>query len=123
MFMAHLNYLLYAPSAVAICRHPASPEVGAFYDATVAALAAFLDDALLLGRLANRARLRLPGSIRSHDGLLDSSNDVREIHWRLVHGLKNVKYRPYSLALDPLAGGRHIGSLHGKETPADILGI
>lgn len=90
---------------------------------TVGALAAYLDDALLLGRVANRARLRLPGTIRSHEGLMDPATDVQEIHWRLVSGLKNVKFRPYSLTVAPMAERRHVGSLHGVETPLDVLGI
>lgn len=123
MFVAHLNYLLYHPSAAAICRHPESPEDGAHYDARLAALAAYLDDTRLLGRIANRARLRLPSHRRSHDGLLDSDGEIREVHWRLVHGLRNVKFRPYSLLLEPLGEGGHFGSAHGMESPLDVLGV
>lgn len=123
MFISHLSYLLYAPPAVAICRHPDSPPAGAAYDAKVASLAAFLDDARLLGRVANRARLRLPPRLRTHDGLMESSEDVREVHWRLVQGLANVRLRPYSLVVDSIGDGRFMGSAHGMETPLDVLGV
>ncbi|KAK4055224.1 hypothetical protein OIV83_000504 [Microbotryomycetes sp. JL201] len=123
MFVAHLNYLLYHPVAVSLCRHPESPEDGAHYDAKLAALAAYLDDTRLLTRIANRARLRLPSHRRSHDGLLDHGGEIREVHWRLVHGLRNIRFRPYSVLLSPLGDGAHYGSAHGMETPLDVLGL
>ncbi|KAM0793454.1 hypothetical protein ACM66B_000897 [Microbotryomycetes sp. NB124-2] len=123
MFVAHLNYLLYHPVAIGLCRHPESPEDGAHYDSKLAALAAYLDDTRLLSRIANRARLRLPSHRRNHDGLLDSRGEIRELHWRLVHGLRNVRFRPYSVLLNPLGDGGHLGSAHGMETPLDVLGL
>ncbi|KAK4057592.1 hypothetical protein OIO90_001237 [Microbotryomycetes sp. JL221] len=123
MFVAHLNYLLYHPLGVSVSRHPASPEDGAHYDAKLAALSAYLDDTRLLGRIANRARLRMPSHRRNHEGLLDANGEIREVHWRLVNGLRNVRFRPYSILLEPLADGSHFGSMHLMETPLDVLGI
>ncbi|GAA5972259.1 hypothetical protein JCM11641_002377 [Rhodosporidiobolus odoratus] len=117
---SHLSWLLFAPEALKHSRQPPSAEDGALYDAKVAALAAFLDDARLLGRVANRARLRLPSSTRA-EGLMDPATEVREIHFRLLQGLSNLKLRPYNL----VSGDRSffMGATHGQETPLDVLGV
>ncbi|CEQ38852.1 SPOSA6832_00330 [Sporobolomyces salmonicolor] len=119
---SHLSWLLYAPAAVEFSRDPPSAEDGAYYDAKVAALAAYLDDARLLGRVANRARLRLPVEARA-EGLMHAGRAVREIHFRLIQGLSNVALRPWNLASDPIAQGMYLGSAHGNETPLDVLGV
>ncbi|GAA5878629.1 hypothetical protein JCM1840_003533 [Sporobolomyces johnsonii] len=119
---SHLSWLLYAPAAVEFSRDPPSAEAGAYYDAKVAALAAYLDDARLLGRVANRARLRLPVEARA-EGLMHEGRAVREIHFRLIQGLSNLALRPWNLASDPISQGMYLGSAHGNETPLDVLGV
>ncbi|GAA6036583.1 hypothetical protein JCM8097_001237 [Rhodosporidiobolus ruineniae] len=120
MLNSLLSWLLFSPEALEFSAKPPSAEEGAFYDTKVAALAAFLDDARLLGRVANRARLRLPSANRA-EGLLDPAAEVREVHSRLLQGLSNVKLRPYNL-LDLDRSG-FLGAVHGNETPLDILGL
>ncbi|GAA5826947.1 hypothetical protein JCM11251_002175 [Rhodosporidiobolus azoricus] len=117
---SHLSWLLFSPTALEFSQHPPSADEGAFFDTKIAALAAFLDDARLLGRIANRARLRLPSTNRA-EGLMDKSPEVRELHSRLLQGLGNVKLRPYNL-LDLDRTG-FLGSAHGNETPLDVLGL
>ncbi|GAA5891100.1 hypothetical protein JCM6882_006419 [Rhodosporidiobolus microsporus] len=120
MLNSHLSWLLFAPQALELSRQPPSAEEGAFYDTKIAALAAFLDDARLLGRVANRARLRLPSTNRA-EGLMDKSAEVRELHSRLLQGLGNVKLRPYNL-LDLDRTG-FLGAAHLSESPLDVLGL
>ncbi|GAA5845904.1 hypothetical protein JCM5353_008417 [Sporobolomyces roseus] len=122
LFAAHLSWLLYAPEAVKFSRKPPSAEAGAFYDAKVAALAAFLDDARLMGRVANRGRLRLPLDARA-EGLMHDGRSVREIHFRLIQGTANTQLRPWHYASDPISEGMFLGSAHGSETPLDVLGV
>ncbi|GAA5857071.1 hypothetical protein JCM8547_007942 [Rhodosporidiobolus lusitaniae] len=117
---SQLSWLLFAPQALDHSKLPPSPEEGAAYDAKVAALAAFLDDARLLGRVANRARLRLPSTSRA-EGLMDPAAEVREIHNRLLQGFGNIKLRPFNLVDLDRTG--FLGSAHGNETPLDVLGL
>ncbi|GAA5925449.1 hypothetical protein JCM10213_008793 [Rhodosporidiobolus nylandii] len=117
---SHLSWLLFAPEALEFSKQPPSAEDGAFYDAKVAALAAFLDDARLVGRVANRARLRLPSSTRA-EGLMDPAREVHEVHYRLLQGLTNTKIRPYNLVATDKS--LFTGSAHGNETPLDVLGL
>ncbi|GAA6047811.1 hypothetical protein JCM3770_004654 [Rhodotorula araucariae] len=120
---SHLSYLLFAPSALALSADPPSRDAGAVYDARVAALAAFLDDAQLVGRVANRARLRLRRGMRA-EGLMDPDREVQDTHWRLLQGLRNLKVRPWSLAGkaedEELLWAMHHG---GGETPLAVLGL
>ncbi|BGP36614.1 hypothetical protein JCM10449v2_000515 [Rhodotorula kratochvilovae] len=120
---SHLSYLLFAPSALALSADPPTRDAGAVYDARVAALAAFLDDAQLVGRVANRARLRLPRGMRA-EGLMDPEREVQDTHWRLLQGLRNLKVRPWSLAGkaedEELLWAMHHG---GGETPLAVLGL
>lgn len=109
LLTAHLAALLFSPDALEYNAHGRPKSVSALdeaaaYDARVAALAAYIDDAQLVGRVANRARLRLGSSLREH-GLMDPAHldDVRAVHWRLLHGLANVKFRPYSILPDATA--------------------
>ncbi|GAA5922679.1 uncharacterized protein JCM15063_003388 [Sporobolomyces koalae] len=122
LFASHLSWLLYAPAAVEFSRAPPSAEAGAYYDAKVAGLAAFLDDAWLMGRVANRGRLRLPLDARA-EGLMHDGQAVREIHFRIIQGLANTQARPWHYASDPIAEGMFLGSAHGNETPLDVLGV
>ncbi|GAA6018261.1 hypothetical protein JCM11491_005127 [Sporobolomyces phaffii] len=122
LFASHLSWLLYAPQAVEYCRKPPSAEDGAYYDAKVAGLAAFLDDPRLVGRVANRGRLRLPLEARV-EGLMHDGQSVREIHYRLIGGTSHVQARPWHYASDPIAEGMFLGSAHGNETPLDVLGV
>ncbi|GAA5965491.1 hypothetical protein JCM3765_003304 [Sporobolomyces pararoseus] len=122
LFASHLSWLLYAPKAVEYCRKPPSAEDGAYYDARVAGLAAFLDDPRLVGRVANRGRLRLPLEARA-EGLMHDSQSVREIHFRLIQGLSSTQVRPWHYASDPISEGMFLGSAHGNETPLDVLGV
>ncbi|GAA6064327.1 hypothetical protein JCM10212_004566 [Sporobolomyces blumeae] len=122
LFASHLSWLLYAPEALKFSRDPPSAEDGAYYDAKVAALAAYLDDARLMGRVANRARLRLPLDARA-EGLMHDGVSVREIHYRLIQGLSNTQLRPWHYASDPISEGMYLGAAHGNETPLDVLGI
>ncbi|GAA6004395.1 hypothetical protein JCM10207_000707 [Rhodosporidiobolus poonsookiae] len=117
---SHLSWLLFAPAAVEFSRKPWTAEDGAVYDAKVAALAAFLNDTRLLGRVANRARLRLPSTYRA-EGLMDRSETVRETHYRLLQGLGNTRFRPYNLA--GADRSYFLGATHGNETPLDVLGV
>ncbi|GAA5870484.1 hypothetical protein JCM16303_002023 [Sporobolomyces ruberrimus] len=122
LFASHLSWLLYAPKAVEYCRKPPSAEDGAYYDAKVAGLAAFLDDPRLMGRIANRGRLRLPLDARA-EGLMHDGQSVREIHFRIIQGLSNTQVRPWHYASDPISEGMFLGSAHGNETPLDVLGV
>lgn len=124
---SHLSYLLFSEEAIEFSRHPPSALDGAHYDAKVAALAAFLDDAQLIGRVANRARLRLPHRYRA-EGLLDPAREVREIHYRLLHGLANTRLRPYNMVAEPPEddGGpseSYVSLAHGNNTPFAVLGL
>ena len=120
---SHLSYLLFAPSALALSADPPNGETGATYDARVAALAAFLDDVQLVGRVANRARLRLPRGMRA-EGLMDNDRAVQETHWRLLQGLRNLKMRPWSLA-GKVEDEEALWAMHhgGGETPLAVLGF
>ncbi|KPV78348.1 uncharacterized protein RHOBADRAFT_50824 [Rhodotorula graminis WP1] len=120
---SHLSYLLFAPSALALSADPPDAETGAMYDARVAALAAFLDDVQLVGRVANRARLRLPRGMRA-EGLMDNDRTVQETHWRLLQGLRNLKMRPWSLA-GKVEDEEALWAMHhgGGETPLAVLGL
>ncbi|KDE08285.1 hypothetical protein MVLG_01548 [Microbotryum lychnidis-dioicae p1A1 Lamole] len=124
MLTAHLSWLLYSPDALQHSRRPPNAGSGAAYDAKIAVLAAFLDDAKLLGRVANRARLRLPEENREH-GIMFVDEEVKAVHWRLIQGLSHVRFRPYSIImdLDDLDHGGYDGSAHGYETPMDILNV
>ncbi|SCV68806.1 BQ2448_927 [Microbotryum intermedium] len=124
MLTAHLSWLLYSPDALQHSRRPPNAASGAAYDAKIAVLAAFLDDAKLLGRVANRARLRLPEENREH-GIMFVDEEVKAVHWRLIQGLAHIRFRPYSIVmdLDDLDHGGHDGSAHGYETPMDILNV
>ena len=114
IFVAQLSYLLHSPDAIALSRHPDTPEIGAHHDAKIAALAAFFNDPKLLGRIANRGRLRLPRRSRP-TGVVDGSDKAKEIHWRLIRGLAMVKLRPYNLISSEVASW--------SEPPFDILGL
>ncbi|GAA5916950.1 hypothetical protein JCM8208_001655 [Rhodotorula glutinis] len=120
---SHLSYLLFAPPALALSADPPNAETGATYDARVAALAAFLDDVQLVGRVANRARLRLPRGMRA-EGLMDNDRAVQETHWRLLQGLRNLKMRPWSLA-GKVEDEEALWAMHhgGGETPLAVLGL
>ena len=83
LFTTHLSFLLFNPLATSYSAHPHSAKAGAHYDAKVAALSAFIDDARLFIRVANRARLRLSPSTRV-EGLLHPSKEIREVHYRLI---------------------------------------
>lgn len=85
LFTAQLSFLLLHPYAQGVCMHPRSAAEGAGYDLRVAALAAFINDAQILGRIANRSRLRI------------SAADERSkmLHARLLAGLRHVKLRPF----------------------------
>ncbi|BGP04599.1 hypothetical protein JCM10049v2_000401 [Rhodotorula toruloides] len=122
MVNSHLSYLLFAPEALSFAQSPPSPDDGAFYDAKVAALAAFLDDVRLVNRVANRARLRLPSEMRA-EGLMHPGGAVREIHFRLIQGLYNTKVRPYNMASDEISQAMYVTRAHGTETPLDVLGL
>ncbi|GAA5861421.1 hypothetical protein JCM3774_000243 [Rhodotorula dairenensis] len=124
---SHLSYLLFSEEAIEFSRHPPSALAGAHYDAKVAALAAFLDDAQLVGRVANRARLRLPHRYRA-EGLLDPAREVRDIHYRLLHGLTNTRLRPYNMVADALEDDgvpseSYVALAHGNNTPFTVLGL
>lgn len=54
----HLRALLASPEGVALSNQPPSLLIGAQYDTSIAALAAYLDDASLLTRIVARHRLR-----------------------------------------------------------------
>lgn len=103
IFTAQLSYLLFSREAVGYCRNPPSPVAGAKYDAKLAALAAFLDDARLFGRILNRARLRLPEESRE-DGIVGEGIAVKEIHGALARGAKNTRMRPFSMELTNRTG-------------------
>lgn len=123
MFSAHLSFLLFSPEALDLSRDPPSAQVGAFYDARIAALAAFLDDARLVGRVANRARLRLPSAAREA-GLFGDSDLVRSVHPMLVHGLANIQFRPYSLAAHDVAEDGFGQQVFGPDSPlSDLLDV
>ncbi|GEM06189.1 hypothetical protein Rt10032_c01g0206 [Rhodotorula toruloides] len=122
MVNSHLSFLLFAPEALDFAQSPPSPDDGAFYDAKVAALAAFLDDARLVNRVANRARLRLPSEMRA-EGLMHPGGAVREIHFRLIQGLYNTKVRPYNMVSDEISQAMYVTRAHGTETPLDVLGL
>lgn len=83
IFTTQLSFLLFSPKATAYSQDPPSAKAGAHFDAKVAALAAFVDDARLFVRAANRARLRLSPGHRL-EGLLHPSREVREVHYRLI---------------------------------------
>ena len=123
VLVAHLSHLLFSPDAIAYSRDPPSPKAGAHYDTKIAVLAAYLDDARLVGRVANRARLRLPKQSRK-SGLMGGTRDVRDVHSKLVQGLAYVKFRPYSLLAPPVARGPNSrGSAHGYALPFQLLGV
>lgn len=83
MFTSQLSFLLFNPIATDYSASPPDAKAGAHYDAKVAALAAFIDDARLFVRVANRARLRLSPATRI-EGLLHPSREIREVHYRLI---------------------------------------
>ncbi|GAA5995153.1 uncharacterized protein JCM10292_004567 [Rhodotorula paludigena] len=119
----HLSWLLFSREALAFSANPPTAEAGAYYDAKVAALAAFLDDIRLVGRVANRARLRLPKGMRA-EGLMDPAPEVRDVHFRLMQGLSNTKTRPWSLLSDPVSEARYLAMhFHGGDTPFSVLGL
>lgn len=115
---AQLSFLLSSPEAIALNLQPPTPEAGGHLDAKISALAAFLDDVKLLGRVANRGRLRLSVANRA-EGLMHDAAEVREVHWRLIQGLANVKLRPYNLVSDPIAEGRYFPD----DSPFSLLGL
>lgn len=90
LFTAQLSHLLLHPAARAECAGPRHVGDGAAYDLKLAALAAFANDAQILGRIANRSRLRLAEGDRGADAL----------HAKLLAGLRNVKLRPFDGSLD-----------------------
>lgn len=114
IFVAQLSYLLHSPDAIALSQHPDTPDIGAHHDAKIAALAAFFNDAKLLGRIANRGRLRLPRRARP-TGVSDGTEKTKEVHWRLIRGLAMVKLRPYNLISNVVE--------LWSEPPFDILGL
>lgn len=85
LFTAQLSFLLLHPYAQGVCMHPRSASEGAAYDLRVAALAAFINDAQILGRIANRSRLRLSAG----------DEGSKMLHARLLAGLRHVKLRPF----------------------------
>jgi hypothetical protein len=89
---AHLAHLLLDPAALELSRQPPTLEDGAMYDLKVAALASFLDDARLLGRVATRAPLRVDEDFVAEDG--KKMTRPRAHDW-LAKGLANVKLRPW----------------------------
>ncbi len=108
LFTAQLAHLLFAPDATALSARPHTPEEGADYDLKVAALAAYLDDARLLGRIANRVRLRLPPPLRE-DGIRSEVEGARDLLGKIERGISNVRLRPWSIGLDPEAEGGWLG--------------
>lgn len=108
LFTAHLAYLLFAPQATALSARPHTAEEGIDYDQKVAALAAYLDDARLLGRVANRARLRLAPEFRE-DGIRSEADGAKDLLARLDRGLSNVRLRPWSIGLDAESEGGWVG--------------
>lgn len=58
LFSRHLAGLLLSAEGLQISAHPRNAEQAAQYDASVASLAAFLDDVKLLGRVLDRHRVR-----------------------------------------------------------------
>lgn len=108
LFSSHLAYLLFAPDATDRSARPHTAEEGADYDLKLAALAAYLDDARLLGRIANRARLRLPPHLREQ-GVRSEAEEARDLLGKVERGISNVKLRPWSIGLDPEADGGWAG--------------
>jgi hypothetical protein len=112
---AHLAHLLLDRDALELSRHPRTLDEGAGYDVKVAALAAFLDDARLLGRVATRAHLRVSVGVASASA--SASDDEADAnanaggkgqgtaamvamtrptpHDWLARGLANVKLKPW----------------------------
>ncbi|KAL8283667.1 hypothetical protein RQP46_005462 [Phenoliferia psychrophenolica] len=122
IFTTQLSYLLFNPTATAFSASPPSRKAGAHYDAKVAALAAFIDDARLFVRVANRARLRLSPANRL-DGLLHESREIREVHYRLVQGVGRTRLVPYDLAADPVTEGMYHTTEHGADSPFAVLNL
>ncbi|GAA96766.1 uncharacterized protein L969DRAFT_97114 [Mixia osmundae IAM 14324] len=92
---SHLVALLFDHDLQELTRYPDDLGQAASYDLHLASLAAFLDDAKLLGRVSNRARLRTAshGFIDPQE-LTAASRSV----YRLRHGLLNVRYRASHVA-------------------------
>ncbi|KAK4700029.1 hypothetical protein P7C70_g6220, partial [Phenoliferia sp. Uapishka_3] len=122
IFTTQLSYLLFNPTATAFSAEPPSAKAGAYFDAKVAALAAFIDDARLFIRVANRARLRLHKTARI-EGLLHPAKEIREVHYRLIQGVSRTRLVPYNLAADPMSEGMYHAVEHGENSPFDILGV
>lgn len=121
VFSAQLSYLLFSKSAISLCRNPPSITAGAQYDAKLAVLAAFLDDARLFGRVANRSRLRLKESMRIK-GII---GDAGKVFTGLVKGIRNTKFRPYSLELERENVESYAGrsGIYGSDSSFGLLGI
>ncbi|KAM0756132.1 hypothetical protein T439DRAFT_320823 [Meredithblackwellia eburnea MCA 4105] len=122
IFTTQLSYLLFNPVATDYSADPPSAEAGAHFDAKVAALAAFLDDARLFVRVANRARLRLSPATRA-EGLLHPAQEIREVHYRLVQGVASTRLLPYNLASDPIAQGMYHTLVGDRDSPFARLGL
>ncbi|KAI5479538.1 hypothetical protein MNV49_003480 [Pseudohyphozyma bogoriensis] len=122
IFLSHLSYLLFNPKAIALSNSPSTAREGADFDAKVAALAAYLNDARLFVRVANRARLRLRPQHRA-EGLLAKAEDVTETHWRLAQGIARTKLLPWSLGVDAIPQSDYIDRMFGEESPLHLLGF
>lgn len=106
--MWQLSFLLFAPNALARSASPATLQEGVQYDLKVATLGAFLGDGRLVGRVVNRARLRVPGS----QGIAHI-----EAFAPLLRGLINARYTSLEIARGPPP------SLDSFDSPLTRLGI
>ncbi|KAM0755479.1 hypothetical protein T439DRAFT_375834 [Meredithblackwellia eburnea MCA 4105] len=120
IFTTQLSYLLFNPTATDFSANPPSAEAGAHFDAKVAALAAFIDDARLFIRVANRGRLRLSRETRQ-EGLLHPDREIQEVHFRLVQGVSRTRLIPYNLASDPMSQELYHSLASGRNSAFDIL--
>jgi hypothetical protein len=91
--VSHLSYLLFSTRALDLSAKPETTEDGVDYDLRVCVLASFLNDARLMGRVVNRARLRTTRKAQEDD----DEGILLDVFKPIIKGLKNLRFRPFDV--------------------------
>ena len=113
--MIQLAHLLFDPASLAATRSPPSLVAGVDYDLRLAVLAAFLDDARLLNRVATRSALRVRG--RAVD------TDAAERRAWLQAGLARIRLHPFATSTALVARSSGDERRQGPATLLNDLGL
>lgn len=113
--MIQLAHLLFDPASLAATRSPPSLVAGIDYDLRIAVLAAYLDDARLLNRVASRSALRVRGQA--------VEPDAAERRAWLQAGLARVRLHPFATSSAIVARASGDERRQGPATLLNDLGL